>query len=453
MKYFHPKLILRRLSRKAFFCYIKNMVIHFIGIGGIGLSGIACVYQQKGHQITGSDAEESEVTLQLKEQGILVYLGHQESQVTANIDLVVYSEAVPEDNSELKRARELGIKCLSGAEALAQLSQDYFVIAVSGMHGKSTTSSMIAQVLMEAGLDPTFIIGTKPGWRVGQSQYLIIEADDFKAKFLNYHPNILVLTNIEEEHMDFFEDLGHILKVFRQYTSQVKDCIVANQDNQNVVKVLEKGDLLAKVAYYSLNDPEVEKIKEVLKAPGSHNVSNALAAFRVAQILKIGEDTTLRALAQYKCIWRRFELKKMVIAGQEHTVVSDYAHHPTEITATLQAAAERFKEKEVWLVFQPHQYQRTFYLYDNFVKVFKIAPRSFNLEKIIITDIYDVVGREQKEIKNSINSEKLVKDIDEKSVIYKPKDELREYLIKNLPQKSVLIIMGAGDIYKLIYEL
>ncbi|MCX6791162.1 MAG: Mur ligase domain-containing protein [Candidatus Gribaldobacteria bacterium] len=299
------------------------MKIHFIGIGGIGISGIACVYQQKGHQITGSDAEESEVTLQLKEQGILVYLGHQESQVANDTDLVIYSEAVPDENPELNQARKLGIKCLAGAEALAQLCQDYFVIAVSGMHGKSTTSSMIAQVLIEAGLDPTFIIGTKPGWRVGKSKYLIIEADDYKAKFLNYHPNILVLTNIEEEHMDFFQDLEHILKVFGQYVAQVKDYIVANQDDKNIVKVIEDSNLIAKIVYYSLKDQEIEKTKEVLNVPGQHNTLNALAALRVAQILKIGEETTLKALGQYKGIWRRFELKKMVIADYEHTVVSD----------------------------------------------------------------------------------------------------------------------------------
>ncbi|MDD5146559.1 MAG: UDP-N-acetylmuramate--L-alanine ligase [Candidatus Pacebacteria bacterium] len=429
------------------------MIIHFIGIGGIGVSGIASIYKQKGHQVQGSDAEESEITTQLKEQGILLFIGHDEGHINPNINLVVYSEAVPDDNPELKKARALGIKCLSGAEALAELSRDYFTIAVSGMHGKSTTSSMIAQILVKAGLDPTFVIGTKPGWRLGQGKYLVIEADDYKAKFLHYKPNILVLTNIEEEHMDFFSDLGHILEVFRQYAGQVKDYIVANRDDNHVVSVLEDKQLKAKSVFYSLKDHEVGDLKKILQVPGRHNVSNALAALNVARILKISDEVALGALSEYKGVWRRFECKKIVINGVEHEIVSDYAHHPTEITATLQAVRERFPGREVWLVFQPHQYQRTFYLFDDFTKALSEVRDGFGINKLIITDIYDVAGREDETIKDRINSQKLVANIGQNWAIYLPKDQLKGYLMENLPKDAVLIIMGAGDIYKLVDEL
>ncbi|MFH0740083.1 MAG: Mur ligase domain-containing protein [bacterium] len=216
------------------------MRIHFIGIGGIGISATACIYKQKGWVVSGSDEERSEITDSLKQMGIKVFIGHKASNLPAKADLVVYSEAVPKTNPELQQAKKLKIKCLSGAQALGDLAKDYFLIAVSGMHGKSTTASMIAQILIKAKLDPTFIIGTKPGNRLGKSKYLIIEADDYKAKFLNYYPDILVLTNIDEEHMDFFQNLNHIFKVFLQYIGQVKNCVIANRDNKNIVKVLEK---------------------------------------------------------------------------------------------------------------------------------------------------------------------------------------------------------------------
>jgi UDP-N-acetylmuramate--alanine ligase len=312
---------------------------------------------------------------------------------------------------------------------------------------------MIAHILVKAGLDPTFVIGTKPGWRLGQGKYLVIEADDYKAKFLCYEPNILVLTNIEEEHMDFFSDLSHILRVFSQYMGQVKDYIVANRDDNNVVSVLEGKNLKARSVFYSLKDQEAGDLKKILQVPGQHNVSNALAALNVARILKISDEVALGALSEYKGVWRRFECKKIVINGVEHEIVSDYAHHPTEIMATLQAVGERFSGREVWLVFQPHQYQRTFYLFDDFTKALSEARDGFGINKLIITDIYDVAGREDETIKDRVNSQKLVANIGQSWAIYLPKDQLKGYLMENLPKDAVLIIMGAGDVYKLADEL
>jgi len=454
------------------------MKVHFIGIGGIGISAIACIYKQKNWIVSGSDEEQSEITDGLKQMGMDVFIGHKKENLWCQTcvrhvsdtkpNLVVYSEAVPKENIELKEAKKLKIKCLSGAQALADLAKDYFLIAVSGMHGKSTTASMVAQILIKAKLDPSFIIGTKPGWRLGKSKYLIIEADDYKAKLLNYNPDILVLTNIEEEHMDYFENLNHILKVFLQYAKQVNGFIVGNRDNKNVVKIFEKlktkparnafsiadagGNEKVKIKKYSLDDKEAKVLEKILKIPGEHNVSNALAALNVARILDIKDEVSFKALSEFKGIWRRFQETELRIRNHELRIVADYAHHPTEILATFQALHEKYSNKKILVIFQPHQYQRTFYLFNDFVKTFQQA-KNFGIEKVIITDIYSVKGRESQEIKSKTNSQKLVKAINCKEVEYIKQEKLENYIKDNLKDIDVLTIMGAGDIYKLAQKL
>jgi len=441
------------------------MKIHCVGIGGIAISGIASIYKQKGHLVQGSDAEASEITAELKKQGIKVFIGQAAKNITKDIELVVYSEAVPADNPELKKAKQLKIKCLSGAAALADLARSYFLIAVSGMHGKSTTASMIAQILIKAGLDPTFIIGTKPGWRLGKSKYLVIEADDYQAKFLHYHPDILVLTNIEEEHMDYFQNFQHIMKVFGQYTRQVKNAVVANKDDKNVLKVLEKFKVPRrrasslrgrqssrfKVAYYSLKQEEAKQLKKILRVPGQHNVSNALAALQVVRLLKISDKIALKALAKYRGVWRRLEFLRFKINNKNFDLVSDYAHHPTEIQASLQAISEKFHGRKIWLIFQPHQYQRTFYLFEKFVKTFQKALAC--IDKLIITDIYTVKGRESENIKKKVNTQKLIKAINRPWAMYLPQNKIINYLKTKLKGGEVVIIMGAGNVYNLVGQL
>ncbi len=428
------------------------MKIHFIGIGGIGISGIACIYKQKNWSVFGSDETQSEITDCLKEMGIKVFIGHKASNLPVDTDLVIYSEAVPKTNPELLQAKKLKIKCFSGAQALAYLAKDYFLIAISGMHGKSTTASMIAQILIKAKLDPTFIIGTKPGWRLGKSKYLIIEADDYRAKFLNYYPDILVLTNIEEEHMDYFQNLNHIFEVFLKYVGQVKGYVIGNKDNSNVVKVLEKCKVQSakcKVILYSLKNKTAVELKKILKVPGEHNVSNALAALNVARSLGIDDKISFKALGEFKGVWRRFEESFLKIENCKLKIISDYAHHPTEIQATFQAIHEKYSHKKVFVVFQPHQYQRTFYLFNDFVKTFQQAKKKFGIKKVIITDIYSVPGRETQAIKKKTNSQKLIKAIDCKEVEYVEQSKVGDYIKKNIKEIDVLVIMGAGDIYKL----
>jgi len=214
--------------------------------------------------------------------------------------------------------------------------------------------------------------------------------------------------------------------------------VIANKDDENIKKIIKDA------IWYSSKDKEMKEIKEILKVPGEFNISNALAALSVARILKIKDEISLKALSEYKGSWRRFEVSQITVNGKQITLIDDYGHHPTEIRVTLKAAREKFPEKQIWCVFQPHQYQRTYYLFDDFVEAFKQAP----IDKLIITDIYDVIGREEKEIKQKISAEELVQIIDKDSATYMTKEKIVDFLKENLKGEEIVIIMGAGDIYE-----
>lgn len=425
------------------------MNIHFIGIGGIGLSALARYFLAKNHQVSGSDLEQSEITEALRQQGADISIGHDPKNISSKVDRVIYTAAIEKDNPELKKAQEKEIKTQSGAEALGKLTKEYFTIAITGTHGKSTTTAMVASVLIEAGLDPTVILGTKfdqlefENCRVGNSKFLVIEADEWNKKFLNYHPETLTITNIEQEHLDSYKDLDDILNTYRKLISRLPQHgkLIINEDHPHT-KNLKHGYTRT----FSLQQQEAEKMKKVLKVPGEHNVSNALAALETARSLDISDKDSFKALSGFKGVWRRFDIKRKTLkSGREITIINDYAHHPTEIEAALEAADQKFSECERWAVFQPHQVARTKSLFDDFVKTF-----NKNLaDKIIITDIYRVAGREQQE---KVTSKKLVEAIDNKNVVYVPQDKLEEFLLENL-NNQVLLIMGAGDIYKLEKKL
>jgi UDP-N-acetylmuramate--alanine ligase len=430
------------------------MRIHFIGIGGIGVSALAQYYLSKGHKVSGSDLKSSEITKALEKKGAKVFIGpHKSSNLGCLPDLVVYSPAVRPNNPEFKKAKKLKIKLKSYPQALGELTKQHFTIAVSGTHGKSTTTCMIGLVLMKAGLDPTIIVGTKmkefknSNCRAGKSKYLVIEADEHCASFLNYWPEIIVLTNIEKDHLDYYKNFGNIVKAFKKYVSHLaKDgVLLANKDDETVKKIA----CSASKKYYSLKQAEAKKLQKILKVPGQHNVSNALAALGVARILGIADNISFKALSAYMGCWRRFEIKKMTIKKKQLTVVSDYGHHPTEIKATLKAAREKFPKSRIWCVFQPHQYQRTYYLFKDFVRAFRSAPT----DKIIITDIFDVAGREKKNIKKKVSSEKLVGTIKRGNAAYLPRRKLLAFIKDNIEDIDVLVVMGAGDIYQLVSKL
>jgi len=406
------------------------MKIHLIGIGGIGVSALAQYYLAKGHQVSGSDLVASEITNDLKEKGIKIYIGNFAKNITKDFDLVVYSPAVKESNQEYKKAKHLKIKMQSYPEALGDLTREYYTIAISGAHGKSTTTAMTALILIEAGLDPTVVVGTKlkefnnSNFRFGQSKILVIEACEYDASFLNYFPKIIVVTNIDKEHLDYFKTFTNVKKSFDKF----------------IAKLPKDGHLIKDI---SLEHVDAVKIKKILKVPGDHNILNALNALQVARILNIPDSISLKALSGFNGTWRRFEEKNSKIKNLK--IISDYAHHPNEILATFKAAREKYKKNKIGCIFQPHQHQRTHYLFNDFVKVFRNVP----IDQIIITDIYDVTGRETKTINKGVSSEKLVKKINRKNVLYLPMDSLENYIKTNIKSGEVLIIMGAGDIFKL----
>ena len=387
------------------------MKIHFIGIAGIGVSALAKYFKTKGHKISGSD---------------IAFGKHSARNVPKGTDFVIYSPAIKQNNPEIKEAEKRKIKMQSYPQALGGLTKKHFTVAVCGTHGKSTVTTMVGLILQKAGLDPTVIVGTKvkefgnSNCRVGKSKYLVIEADEHFASFLNYWPKIIVLTNIEKDHLDYYKSLNNIVKAFNKFISHLPKhgILITNKDSQSRT---------------------LGKIKQILKVPGKHNVDNAVLALNVARALKIPDKTSFQALSAYQGAWRRFEIRKK----GRLLVVSDYGHHPTEIGATLKAAREKWPKKKIWCVFQPHQYQRTHYLFQDFVKAFKRAP----VDKFIVTDIYDVAGREEKKIKKGVSAEKLVKAVNSKKVSYLARSKIISYLNKDLQGLEVVIFMGAGDIY------
>ena len=381
------------------------------------MSALAQYYLSKGNEVSGSDLASSEITDFLKKLGVKIYIGANfKKNVPADADLVIFSPAVKPKNPEYRQAKKIKARMQSYPEALGELTKEYFTIAVSGTHGKSTTSSMIALVLERAGLDPTVIVGTKlkefgnANFRAGLSKILVIEADEHFASFLNYWPKIIALTNIEREHLDYYKNLKNVLNAYKKYVSHLgKDgFLVLNEDDENISKVIFSiKNPVFQIEKYGLIQKEAKQIKKVLKIPGQHNIYNALAVLTVARFLHVPDDITFKALSEFKGTWRRFEIKK---GKTGITVVSDYGHHPTEVLATLKAVREKYPptgragaNKKIWCVFQPHQHQRTFYLFDDFVKVFRESP----VDNIIITDIYEVAGRETKKINAKVSSKKL----------------------------------------------
>jgi UDP-N-acetylmuramate--alanine ligase len=438
------------------------MKIHFIGIGGIGVSALAKYYLKNGAFVSGSDLVESEITKDLRKLGAKIVINsklksqkskmNKVQKLIKGAQMIIYSPAIPKNHPELKLAKKLKIKTLSYPQALGELTKKYFTIAVCGTHGKSTTTALIGLILTKAGFDPTVIVGTKlkefknSNCRVGKSKYLVIEADEHFGSFLNYWPKIIVLTTLEPDHLDYYKNFKNYISAFRKFVSHLpKDgVLIANKDDKNIYTKFSK--IAENVVYYSLkeNRQEREKLRKILKIPGEFNISNALSSLKLAKILKIPKKIAFSILSQYRGAWRRFEIKKGRVRNKNFILVHDYAHHPTEVRETLKAAREKFKGKIIFCIFQPHQYQRTFYLFEDFVKVLKEAP----VDKIILTEIYEVAGRENEKIKKLVTSQKLVKTINKASVIFLEKRKIKKFLEENLMGGEVVIFMGAGDIYE-----
>jgi len=429
------------------------MRIHFIGIGGIGVSALAKYYYSKGAEITGSDLTSSEITQYFTDKGVKINIGHKSEVVNDKIELVIYSPAIQEDNPERKKANKLKIKTLSYPQALGELTKNHFTIAVAGSHGKSTIVALLGTLLKEAGLDPTVIVGTRvkefgnSNELTGNSKYLIIEACEHFSSFLNYQPQIIVLSNIEPDHLEFYGNIENLLKGFRAFIDKLpKDgLLIANKDSENIRKIVSLDD---KIEWFSLKDKEKEEIKKVIKIPGDFNISNALAVWKVAQELNIKNSLFLDVLSKYESSWRRFEIIQ-INHPKQYTLINDYAHHPTQLRETLKAARDKYPHKEIWCFFQPHQYQRTDYLFNEFVESLRNAP----VNRIYIDDIYEVSGRESQEIKDKVNSQKLIRAINKESVKYLPQNKIIEFLNNNIKGGEIIIIAGAGNIYDIALKI
>ncbi len=336
---------------------------------------------------------------------------------------------------------------------MGELTKKYKTIAVSGAHGKSTTTALTALILEEGYFDPTVIIGTKvkefggSNFRKGSGAYLVLEADEWNKSLLNYSPHIAVVTNIDTDHLDTYKNVGAVEKTFREFLKKVprQGAIVANADDPRLKQLAPK--LKKRVVWYSLKDREASAVRRVLKVPGEHNVSNALAALRVGQILGVCQADILRALSRFSGTWRRFDFQGIRNGAY---IFSDYGHHPQEIQATLTAARGHFPFRRIWCVYQPHQYQRLAYLWNDFTRAFDRADR------ICLLPVYNVAGRETKKAKVQVSSLRLSHELLRRGKNIRHLatfDEAKQHILAESRPGDVILVMGAGDIHALSKSL
>lgn len=440
--------------------------IHFIGIGGVSMSGLAEILITEGYKISGTDSKDSPILNRLKKLGATIYLNHATENVK-DADLVIYTDAISTDNVELESALKSNKDVVDRATFLGALMKNYTnSIAVSGTHGKTTTTSMIASITKGLDFNPTMLIGGNlnaigGNVRLGSKNVILTEACEYKANILKYFPTMAIILNMDEDHLDYFKDMNHIIETFKGYANNLKDdgYLLINIDDENSSKIIEntKANVvtfsLQKGADYSaeyisfsddgfatftLNIRDKEYYPVKLSVMGNHNVSNALGAIAATHTLGIPIDLIIDNIFEYRGVGRRLELKGYY---NDVKVIDDYAHHPTEINATLQAVSNNAGGK-IYCIFQPHTFTRTKILLDSFAKSFKDA------DQVIITDIYAA-----REIDNGeIHSRDLAKAVKEKGtncIYLSTFDEAQDYLIQNAKSGDTIITMGAGNIYEL----
>lgn len=442
----------------------RNKKIHFIGIGGVSMSGLAKILLQNGFKVSGSDMKNSSVVEELSADGAEIFIGHKSENIHG-ADLIVYTAAVHPDNPEYVEALKLNIPLMDRAEFLGDLMKGHkYNVAVSGTHGKTTTTSMLSHISIKAALDPTILVGGQldiigGNVRVANSEYFITEACEYKASFLKFYPYIGIILNIDADHLDFYRDINDIQATFLKFAKIIppQGFLIANAEDERVMSVasnvhcnvltygIRSGQIHAKnisyndkgCARFDICKDESLLCSTELNVPGEHNIMNALASAAASLCLNISPEDISYGLSQFGGTHRRFELKGV---KNNITVIDDYAHHPTEIKATLKAA-QNYPHKRIITVFQPHTYSRTFTLFEEFTNAF------FGVDELLLADIY--AAREKD--KGIVSSDMLGDSIREKGINctnFHNFNDIVKYLDNNLRAGDVLMTVGAGDIYE-----
>mgnify|MGYP000329919135 CR=1 FL=1 len=442
--------------------------IHFIGIGGAGMSGIAKIFLSLGYEVSGSDLKESEALKRLRNTGATVHIGHKASNISG-ADIVVLSSAIPTNNPEYIEAIKSHIPVVHRADMLGQLMLPKKGIAVSGAHGKTTTTSMIAHILEKNGLDPTIIIGGEVNdiggnANLGKGEFLVAEADESDGSFLKLKPYIAVITNIEDDHLDYYKNMDNMREAFKQFIENLKPSgfAVLGTDNENVRAITKsiKNEFVTYGIHYSADYMPKNIIMEGLEThfdlyfkgellrsfelnvPGLHNVYNATAAIAVTNKIGIDIDGIFNALKSFHGVQRRFQI---ISKASDVTIIDDYAHHPTEIKATLETARACSKAK-IYAIFQPHRYTRTKILADEFGEAFSCA------DEVIVTKIYSAGEKPIPGVTSQLIYDAVKKNGNNVTYI-ENQENIPDYLLKKLKPGDFAITIGAGDINKTAYML
>ncbi|MCK5477407.1 MAG: UDP-N-acetylmuramate--L-alanine ligase [Methylococcales bacterium] len=450
--------------------------IHFVGIGGTGMSGIAEVLSNLGYQVSGSDIKESAVTKRLERQGVIVHIGHVKENVK-NVDVVVTSTAVDKNNKEVKAAYKNRIPVIPRAEMLAELMRFRFGIAIAGTHGKTTTTSLTASILAEGGLDPTFVIGGRlnsagTNAKLGLGQYLVAEADESDASFLHLQPMMAVVTNIDQDHMEtyggsyqrlkdtFLEFLHHlpfyglavmclddtgVQEILSEIAKPVKTYGVHKDADVRATDIKQQG---MKTTFIVNRWGEHQALEVTLNMPGWHNMLNSLASITIATSLGVDDKAIIKSLETFRGIGRRFQLNGDIeFCGGHISLVDDYGHHPREVGATLEAMRQAWPDRRKIVVFQPHRYTRTRDLFEDFVEVLS------TVDVLILLDIYtagetEIAGANGQALSRAIRVRGQVDP-----VFVKDRNELAEILAGIVRADDVILTMGAGNVGQIAAEL
>lgn len=440
-----------KTARKGGFLNIKMIdltkikKVHFVGVGGIGVSAVARMLALEGKKVTGSDSSFSPVTEELLNVGVKVHEGHDALNVEDGTELVVRTIAVGDENPEVAEAKKRSIPVITYPEMLGIVSKDKYTIAISGTHGKTTTTAMVAKILKDNGLDPTVIVGSmlkeeKSNFVAGKGPYLVVEACEYRRSFLNINPRIIVITNIDDDHLDYYKDTADIQSAFEQFTEKLnkEDYVIADVLNQTVRPVVSSA--AAKLVDYSCyKDMSFE-----LGVPGAHNKANAGAAIAVAHVLGINPRKAAESLKDFKGTWRRFENKGKT--KNETIVYDDYAHHPTEIKATLSGARHLYPANKIVVAFQPHLFSRTKTHLKEFAEAFA------QVDKVLLAPIYAAREKDDGTVSSQM-LQGLMVDKGGDVQVFNSLEDLRIYAGETLQKGDIFITMGAGDIYKIGEDL